>query len=279
VFSGLTGPARRGWTKRHALACFSVHPRRPRSHFVGRYVGSRWQPARVPDNSGLDQTALAARLRAQDNVISREQAFACGLTRSALAHRVRPGGPWRRLLPGIYLAQTGAPSAPVAPWVVAFGVPGWLLGWMSSRSPRHTPWVGCTILVIACSSWQRSPHRHATAGAAALPTRAGRTRAEHQLQWHAGPSDSGRNPALRRRHQRRVHNQPADRRHPRSPVDRRQIASYAGFMGIPDPSVACPPAPRLDLRLYRPALVWHGDNSYVTAVDYPWTAMVAFCSS
>jgi hypothetical protein len=64
----------------------------------------------VPDNSGLDQTALATRLRAQDSVISREQAFACGLTRSALAHRVRPGGPWRRLLPGIYLAQTGAPS-------------------------------------------------------------------------------------------------------------------------------------------------------------------------
>jgi hypothetical protein len=66
----------------------------------------------MPEDSGLDRTALAARLRAQDNVISREQAFACGLTRRALAYRVRPDGPWRRLLCGIYLAQTGAPSVP-----------------------------------------------------------------------------------------------------------------------------------------------------------------------
>jgi len=64
------------------------------------------------EDSGLDRTALAARLRVQGNVISREQAFACGLTRSALAHRVRPDGPWRRLLCGIYLAQTGPPSVP-----------------------------------------------------------------------------------------------------------------------------------------------------------------------
>jgi len=56
--------------------------------------------------------ALAARLRAQDNIISREQAFACGVTRRALAHRVRPDGPWQRLLCGVYLAQTGAPSVP-----------------------------------------------------------------------------------------------------------------------------------------------------------------------
>jgi hypothetical protein len=66
----------------------------------------------MPDDSGLDRTALAAKLRAQDDVISREQAFACGLTRSALAHRVRPDGPWQRLLSGVYLAQTGSPSVP-----------------------------------------------------------------------------------------------------------------------------------------------------------------------
>jgi hypothetical protein len=59
----------------------------------------------------LDQAGLTATLRAQDNVISRSQAFACGMTRSALAHRIRPGGPWQRLLAGVYLAQTGAPNA------------------------------------------------------------------------------------------------------------------------------------------------------------------------
>jgi hypothetical protein len=34
----------------------------------------------MPEDSRPDRTALAARLRAQDNVISREQALACGLT-------------------------------------------------------------------------------------------------------------------------------------------------------------------------------------------------------
>jgi hypothetical protein len=66
----------------------------------------------MSDDGGLNRTALTARLRAQDNVISRQQAFACGLSRPALAHRIRPDGPWRRLLCGIYLAQTGAPSVP-----------------------------------------------------------------------------------------------------------------------------------------------------------------------
>jgi len=55
---------------------------------------------------------VSATLRAQEHVISRRQALACGLSRDALAHRVRPDGPWQRLLPGIYLAQTGTPTVP-----------------------------------------------------------------------------------------------------------------------------------------------------------------------
>jgi hypothetical protein len=43
----------------------------------------------------------------QDDVISRQQALACGLTRKALAYRIRPDGPWQRLLPGCYVAHTG----------------------------------------------------------------------------------------------------------------------------------------------------------------------------
>jgi hypothetical protein len=61
-------------------------------------------------NSTFDQTGLSATLRAQENVISRQQAFAYGMTRSRLAHRIRPGGPWQRLLAGVYLAQTGPPN-------------------------------------------------------------------------------------------------------------------------------------------------------------------------
>ena len=32
------------------------------------------------------------------------------MTRSTLANRIRPGGPWQRLLPGVYLTQTGPPN-------------------------------------------------------------------------------------------------------------------------------------------------------------------------
>jgi hypothetical protein len=43
-------------------------------------------------------------------VITRKQALAAGLTAHALRHRLRPGGPWRGLLPGVYVAVTGTPT-------------------------------------------------------------------------------------------------------------------------------------------------------------------------
>ena len=58
----------------------------------------------------LDRDALFRVLEQQLDVISRQQALAAGLTRHALAHRLRPGGPWRGLLPGVYMAATGAPT-------------------------------------------------------------------------------------------------------------------------------------------------------------------------
>lgn len=45
-------------------------------------------------------------LRAQDGVVTREQALAV-LSPAALRHRLRPGGPWQRVLPAVYVAQTG----------------------------------------------------------------------------------------------------------------------------------------------------------------------------
>lgn len=63
----------------------------------------------MPRDAEFDRAALAATLRAQQHVISRRQAFGCGMTQAALSRRIRPGGPWQRLLPGVYLAQTGAP--------------------------------------------------------------------------------------------------------------------------------------------------------------------------
>jgi hypothetical protein len=57
-----------------------------------------------------DRQGLAATLQRQDDVISRRQALAF-MTRDAVEHRIRRGGPWQRLLAGVYLAQTGAPTA------------------------------------------------------------------------------------------------------------------------------------------------------------------------
>jgi hypothetical protein len=54
-----------------------------------------------------DQAALARILRDQDGVISRGEALSCGMTEGQLRHLIRPGGPWQRLLPGVYLTVTG----------------------------------------------------------------------------------------------------------------------------------------------------------------------------
>ncbi len=56
------------------------------------------------------QPGLAELLAAQEGVITRRQAGECGLTRDAIGYRIRPGGPWRRLLPGTFLTVTGQPT-------------------------------------------------------------------------------------------------------------------------------------------------------------------------
>lgn len=46
----------------------------------------------------------------QQGVVGRDQVLDAGLTRGALRHRIRTGGPWRRMLPGVYLTVTGQPT-------------------------------------------------------------------------------------------------------------------------------------------------------------------------
>jgi hypothetical protein len=53
---------------------------------------------------------LARVLDSQLDLITRKQALAVGLTDHALRHRLRPGGPWQAILPGIYIASTGTPT-------------------------------------------------------------------------------------------------------------------------------------------------------------------------
>jgi hypothetical protein len=56
------------------------------------------------------QAALSTLLRRQQQVIARSQALACGMTPAMLRRRTAEGGPWQRVLPGVYLAVTGTPT-------------------------------------------------------------------------------------------------------------------------------------------------------------------------
>jgi hypothetical protein len=61
----------------------------------------------MPTRSGYDREHLARLLRYQYYVVARSQALECGMTRGAIEHRLKPAGPWRQLLPGVYLTVTG----------------------------------------------------------------------------------------------------------------------------------------------------------------------------
>jgi len=80
---------------------------RPRAH---RFVRPGGHYVEMAPSTRLDQRAIETILEQQIELITREQAQAAGMTSHALRHRLRPGGPWRRLLPGVYLATTGTPT-------------------------------------------------------------------------------------------------------------------------------------------------------------------------
>lgn len=61
-------------------------------------------------SNALDSRKLAQLLYNQYNVIARRQALALGVTRNALRHRLRRDGPWRKILAGVYIAETGTVS-------------------------------------------------------------------------------------------------------------------------------------------------------------------------
>lgn len=53
---------------------------------------------------------LRALIGEQEAVVSRAQVLKSGLSRHAVGYRLRPGGPWQPLLPGVYLTVTGIPT-------------------------------------------------------------------------------------------------------------------------------------------------------------------------
>jgi very-short-patch-repair endonuclease len=58
----------------------------------------------------LDSVRLGKLLDKQYLVIARAQTLECGMTDEALRYRIRAGGLWQRLLPGVYLAMPGTPG-------------------------------------------------------------------------------------------------------------------------------------------------------------------------
>jgi hypothetical protein len=46
-------------------------------------------------------------LRRQCDLITRQQALMAGMTEASLRHKLRAGGPWRIVLPGVYLSRNG----------------------------------------------------------------------------------------------------------------------------------------------------------------------------
>lgn len=62
-------------------------------------------------NATIRRPELPERLLStQYRVVSRSQAIVLGLTDDMVQRRIRPSGPWQRLLPGVYLTVTGTPT-------------------------------------------------------------------------------------------------------------------------------------------------------------------------
>jgi hypothetical protein len=54
-----------------------------------------------------DQHTMAEVLARQSGLITRSQVQGCAMSDEALRHRIRDGGPWQVLLPGVYITNTG----------------------------------------------------------------------------------------------------------------------------------------------------------------------------
>jgi hypothetical protein len=61
----------------------------------------------MPRTADFDRQRLATLAARQHGVIARAQALECGMTERIVRYRARAAGPWRALLPGVYLIHTG----------------------------------------------------------------------------------------------------------------------------------------------------------------------------
>jgi len=64
----------------------------------------------MPRTAQFDRQRLASLAVRQQGVITRAQALECGMTERVVDYRIRCGGPWQTLLPGVYLTHIGRPA-------------------------------------------------------------------------------------------------------------------------------------------------------------------------
>jgi hypothetical protein len=80
--------------------------------------------------------ALQKLIRRQDSVVSRAQALQAGLSRHAIGYRLRAGGPWQPVLPGVYLTSPGTPTqAQRETAAVIYGGPQAVITGVAARRP------------------------------------------------------------------------------------------------------------------------------------------------
>jgi hypothetical protein len=64
----------------------------------------------MPRSAQFNKQALAALAAKQHGVVTRAQALESGMTRRVVDYRIRRGGPWQPLIPGVYLTRAGRPA-------------------------------------------------------------------------------------------------------------------------------------------------------------------------
>jgi hypothetical protein len=107
------------------------------------------------DKPGID--ALIAR---QKGLITRSQALACGLTEQAIRGRIRSGGPWQVLVPGVYATFTGdATSAQKEVAALLYAGPSGAITGQAAMAAHGISTLGRTVVdVLIPATCQRRDH-------------------------------------------------------------------------------------------------------------------------
>ena len=113
----------------------------------------------MPVTPVYDRERLNQVLGEQFGVVSRAQAIECGVSRGRLDHLVRPGGRWQRILPGVYVVNTGAVSADQRAMAALLyaGPKSLLTPPLSDEKPAFAN--SAAEWMARCKSWKNNPIR------------------------------------------------------------------------------------------------------------------------